>query len=486
MTIHEQILTYCFKRNQPLDAVLSDKKIEPFLHIYQDRLFPQGFGTNYISQDEYKAEFYRCARLTIRLYNFPTNPNCSESNLKQALDALLRADGFTNVDKIRIFCFKKKGTESKPYVLASMTIIVPGDDEASIRTLLHILENILACSRLVLEGKVINAMTWPYTPSQGAVDCACSIRISANMNSTLRGANTVYASSISQRIEPSITTITTDDRALPPPPNLTISYDPIVDIPESFGDLPHGLNSPVISIHRLQPSNRTMETYFKTLVETLRKQTHPKYNVTPGRGVTVWSREEAFILNHSSLPLYFGAFTRNPASSSLEDGSWVWVALKFCSKSMFKEGEMPWFLSNYVDILNNTNPGIAKYFDVFEHEQDIVIVQEVGAVTLEQYCRSSVRVGRSLRLLTTTSDAQELTKERERIIRALCLAVSQLHNKLHICHNDLNLSNVFISFDGKLKVADFGMKNNSNNNNSTTAEKISIGKGDIIIIPCRL
>lgn len=255
---------------------------------------------------------------------------------------------------------------------------------------------------------------------------------------------------------------------LAPAPVEVSLFDPTQEIPEPMGYLSDGLRSPVIDPRRLRPAVAAIDNKLLVLKDLLLTPRMRYDSQATARGCSYWCMKPSVRIGGGSegdvFVSYFvpntadpvpGAYAPDPTAEMLARA--LPVAVKAYRKTTFQSLERQWFFSMDLNVFKSTDhPGI-RYFDVFEMDMFICIMQELGVLSLEQYrmaCRPVVKP--EDRLLDPEVD-KESALEKRKMVRALCLAVDQLHSTARIVHRDLRLPNVMLTREGLLKLCDFGL-----------------------------
>ena len=94
-----------------------------------------------------------------------------------------------------------------------------------------------------------------------------------------------------------------------------------------------------------------------------------------------------------------------------------------------------------------SHPHIIKYYESFTHGRAVYIVMElVEGATLLDHLNSLAEKGWAM------------PEERVwRLFSQLCLALRYIHKERHVVHRDLTPSNIMLSAEGVIKLADFGL-----------------------------
>ena len=109
---------------------------------------------------------------------------------------------------------------------------------------------------------------------------------------------------------------------------------------------------------------------------------------------------------------------------------------------------LPDVLRREVSILSTvSHPHIIKYYESFTHGRAVYIVMElVEGATLLDHLNSLAEKGWAM------------PEERVwRLFSQLCLALRYIHKERHVVHRDLTPSNIMLSAEGVIKLADFGL-----------------------------
>lgn len=423
----------------------------------------------------FNMEYTRCAKLTVRLHNVPND--CTYEQMVNKLQDLL--DGrpelgsgqhLRKIKQLKLSCFKTpKADHTRPFVLASLSVLVPGDDDASLQILIHIIAEIIHKGRFVLRGNIIKVMDWPYTPVKGVVRWA--LESSPGPTEIPRTLVAAVAAPVlpPPGLAPPPGLVPPPALAIIPPPD--VSTEPILpsaaqfcpadEIPEPFGFLPRGLRSPVVDLQYIQPAIDSIDGRLTRLKQWLFIQPRCDENYftqSTARGCSYWSTDLAFLIGSgSSGGVFLGYFVPTKSGSTVapcppleevfSNARPVAVKSYAVPKDEYQSNEREWFFDIDLAIFKSTDQGgVVRYYDVVEFDGCVVIVQELGVMTLGHYCAS---------IIGNPSSFQHHILDTKRVIRALCLAVEQLH-AVHIVHSDLCLSNIMLTRDGLLKVYNFG------------------------------
>lgn len=164
---------------RPLDEDLTEREGAENVYVLRNR-FRENFFKKRISREifsdaDFNLEYNRCARLSIRLFNVPGTADVTATEIKSMLMRLLATTSHLKIDRLRLSCFKNN---SSGHALASITVLVPGDDDASVAILEHIVANILNRGLLRFHGgPPVQASSWPFTPSASCVEEACMVQM---------------------------------------------------------------------------------------------------------------------------------------------------------------------------------------------------------------------------------------------------------------------------------------------------------------------
>lgn len=236
--------------HRPLDQNLTESedatKVYGSREKHQRGLNNKKFFRYAFSNVDFYSEYNRCAHLSIRLQNVPRTVKAGD--IESELLRLLAPARHLNIDKLKLSCNKKN--KNKTGVTASVSVLVPGDDDASVAILLHIVSEILNKGLLCLNasggGVAVRAMNWPFIPTILCVEEACRIRkgtMKAAVMDLEYHVPTKVEETLEQKHEKEMEYQKMMDKALPP------ASSPLRDVARASKEVP-AVDSPVIAVHQ--------------------------------------------------------------------------------------------------------------------------------------------------------------------------------------------------------------------------------------------
>ncbi len=134
--------------------------------------------------------------------------------------------------------------------------------------------------------------------------------------------------------------------------------------------------------------------------------------------------------------------------------------------------------------LVNAFVGEAKLAALLQH-QNIVQIYDFGSVDGDYFIAMEHLFGKDLRLIVDKSEEKELPLSLEYVMyiaSRVCEGLDYAHhlrdlegNPLHIIHRDISPPNIFITYDGEVKIVDFGIAKAASQN-TETVEGVIKGK----------
>jgi serine/threonine protein kinase/cytochrome c-type biogenesis protein CcmH/NrfG len=134
--------------------------------------------------------------------------------------------------------------------------------------------------------------------------------------------------------------------------------------------------------------------------------------------------------------------------------------------------------------LVNAFVGEAKLAALLQH-QNIVQIYDFGSVDGDYFIAMEHLFGKDLRLIVDKSEEKELPLGLEYVLyitSRVCEGLDYAHhlkdlegNPLHIIHRDISPPNIFITYDGEVKIVDFGIAKAASQN-TETVEGVIKGK----------
>jgi serine/threonine protein kinase/Tfp pilus assembly protein PilF len=119
------------------------------------------------------------------------------------------------------------------------------------------------------------------------------------------------------------------------------------------------------------------------------------------------------------------------------------------------------------------------------HHENIVQIYDFGSIDNEYFLAMEFLFGKDLRIIRQTAKKRDLPLGIENIlyiISRICAGLDYSHNlkdlqgqPLNIIHRDINPQNIFITYEGQVKIIDFGIAKAANHN-TKTRENLIKGK----------